>query len=270
MLFVIAASVLLVPLCGALERSSDAQCKTPDGGFGTCVNTTTQPCYAGLVYDSGCEAGLSCCATSWGPCKDSNGTGTCMLIRACPGINMRGDCTGPDSVQCCTNAAPPPPPPSGWTREDCFKVAAAWTVGQVLYNWSPAAKQFVTYGQGPYRSDCSGFVSAAWDIGPPGATTAIMLPNYAYRIDASELTMCDALLDPQDHVALFMGWNKTMVPIVTEECGHSPDCCGSQATCPGACGTADDCNEYCPGCPVQTDAWTDGLRGFIPIRRLGW
>lgn len=55
--------------------------------------------------------------------------------------------------------------------------------------------------------------------------------------------------------------------IFVEECGHS--CCGSQNTCPGKCGTATKCDEYCPGCPVQ-HLVRSNFAGYTPVRRKGW
>jgi hypothetical protein len=74
---------------------------------------------------------------------------------------------------------------NAWNVSDCMNVADAWLKGRILYNWNPTTKQYVTSGKGLYRSDCSGnfrificvllaifnslgFVSAAWDIAPPG------------------------------------------------------------------------------------------------------
>lgn len=37
------------------------------------------------------------------------------------------------------------------------------------YSWSETTYQYVKSGKGKYRSDCSGFVSATWDVDPPGA-----------------------------------------------------------------------------------------------------
>ncbi len=93
-------------------------------------------------------------------------------------------------------------------------------------------------------------------------------------ISESELKPCDALRHLGEgtagHVAMFLGWHSPGVPWIAEECGHFSDCCGGAATCPGKCGSATNCNEYCPGCPIQQHIWADGLRGFQPIRRHGW
>jgi len=98
-----------------------------------------------------------------------------------------------------------------------------------------------------------------------------MLGNWAYQIPTSELTFGDALLDPAEHVALFSNWDANGHMVMIEECGSTPDCCGSEATCCAGCpcGSEANCDDYCPGCPIQADTWS-GLDGFIPIRRNGW
>lgn len=77
--------------------------------------------------------------------------------------------------------------------------------------------------------------------------------------DARALQQCDALLHVGEHVVLFWGWQSPGVPIVVEECGHFSGCCGAEATCPGSCGTAASCNEYCPG-----------VRARARSRFIGW
>jgi len=131
-----------------------------------------------------------------------------------------------------------------WTRDDCQRVALAWKGGNIPYSQSTRynTKQFVSSGKGPYRSDCSGFVSASWDLAPPGDTTRT-IPHQ--NIGKDSLVRCDALLDPAHHVALFWGWAdaaKTR-PIVIEE--------------------------YTTGRVTEERTWTS-LRGFQPIRRNGW
>jgi len=131
-----------------------------------------------------------------------------------------------------------------WTRDDCVRVAQAWEAGNVPYSQSTRynTKQYVSSGKGPYRSDCSGFVSAAWDLAPPGDTTRT-IPHQS--ISQSALIRCDALLDPAHHVALFWGWADASQtrPIVVEE--------------------------YTTGKFTEQRTWSS-LRGFQPIRRNGW
>jgi len=196
------------------------------------------------------------------------GSGTCESTSSkCDGHFYAGHCPGPSNIQCCVkgNAGG-----GNWTREECMKVAKAWHNNKIRYSWSPTTKQHVKFGKGLYRSDCSGFVTAAWNFDPPGAVVDTM-PGY--NIDAKELKTCDALKHEgtggNGHVALFVEW-KGNNPVVVEECGHTSECCEGEATCPGKCGSASKCDEYCPGCPIQWREWSDGLRGFQPIRRKGW
>jgi len=139
-----------------------------------------------------------------------------------------------------------------WNRTDCEKVAGAWLSASVRYDWTANTKQYVTTGKGLYRADCSGFVSACWDYAPPGQSTRDIKVDF---ISMSEMKRGDAFLhriDGVGHIALFWDWEvKNEKPIVVEECGHMSSCCGNKATCPGACGSASNCNEYCPGCPIQ-------------------
>ncbi|WP_437751952.1 pre-peptidase C-terminal domain-containing protein [Sorangium sp. So ce1389] len=56
----------------------------------------------------------------------------------------------------------------------------------------------------PYRSDCSGFVSWAWQLAAPGLTTST-LPNASTTITGSNLAPGDILLG-NGHVVLFESW----------------------------------------------------------------
>jgi hypothetical protein len=63
---------------------------------------------------------------------------------------------------------------------------------------------------GGYRADCSGFVSMAWTIPPPGLTTAT-LGGVSHVIGKEELTMGDVMLwhntsGGMGHVVLFERW----------------------------------------------------------------
>jgi len=131
-----------------------------------------------------------------------------------------------------------------WTRDDAVRVANAWEAGNVPYSQSTTyhTLQFVSSGKGPYRSDCSGFVSAAWNLAPPGFTTSTIPHN---SIDSSQLIRGDALLNPSHHIALFWGWadSSQTKPIVVEE--------------------------YSTGHFCEQRTWSS-LRGFLPIRRQGW
>ncbi|WP_310729272.1 hypothetical protein [Streptomyces sp. N2A] len=57
-----------------------------------------------------------------------------------------------------------------------------------------------------YRDDCSGFVSAAWGLEPPGLNTyGLMGGNTAHAITKDDLQPGDALI-AGDHTVLFGGW----------------------------------------------------------------
>jgi hypothetical protein len=57
-----------------------------------------------------------------------------------------------------------------------------------------------------YRDDCSGFVSAAWGLDPPGANTdGLMGSQYSHQITKDDLQPGDALI-AGDHTVLFGGW----------------------------------------------------------------
>ncbi|HEY3318536.1 MAG TPA: hypothetical protein VGK50_08955 [Coriobacteriia bacterium] len=55
-----------------------------------------------------------------------------------------------------------------------------------------------------YRQDCSGFVSMAWGLGDSYVTWT--LPDVAWPIHKSDLTLGDIMLNTADHVVLFDRW----------------------------------------------------------------
>jgi len=62
----------------------------------------------------------------------------------------------------------------------------------------------------PYRSDCSGFVSWAWDLPAPGRTTAGFAPfktDLTHEIAGTDLRPGDAV-NNSEHVMLFTEWTK--------------------------------------------------------------
>jgi len=61
----------------------------------------------------------------------------------------------------------------------------------------------------PYRSDCSGFVSWAWSLPPPGRTTWGFAPSendISHTIDGHNLQPGDALNLYTEHIILFVNW----------------------------------------------------------------
>ena len=115
--------------------------------------------------------------------------------------------------------------PYGWTAEEITSACTAsairegtpagrlpiidralnWVSNRVMYSQTPQR------AQGGYRTDCSGLVSMAWGLPPPGNTTHSFAGGpwdngRSRRIAWSELEPGDALNNPQHHIMLFAGW----------------------------------------------------------------
>jgi hypothetical protein len=122
-------------------------------------------------------------------------------------------------AQTAPSKSPPAPPPS--FGETTLARARLWITAQMPYCGGPNGGHDLICGGtctrtgtaenpewDPYRSDCSGFVSWAWGLKPPGRTTATLAP---YDTTDSEL-IAVADLQPGDalnsghHVMLFAGW----------------------------------------------------------------
>ncbi|MFD0279281.1 RICIN domain-containing protein [Kitasatospora sp. NPDC127111] len=90
------------------------------------------------------------------------------------------------------------------TRDQVIARARHWVEQRVSYSqkqwWSDSATG------GPYRQDCSGFVSMAWQLADSLDTTGLL--SVADRITWEQLKPGDALDTPDGggHVILFAGW----------------------------------------------------------------
>lgn len=82
-------------------------------------------------------------------------------------------------------------------RSTMVSRAQTWVDNHVPYDQSK------TYDG--YRTDCSGFVSMAWELSKPGLTTQT-LPSVSTNIGKDSLQPGDALLCESEHVVLFGGW----------------------------------------------------------------
>ncbi|HUJ59539.1 MAG TPA: phage tail tip lysozyme [Kofleriaceae bacterium] len=188
---------------------------------------------------------------------------------------------------------PPPSPPLTGILPNCnqatitayapisaqpfFNEAWAWVDAQVPY----AEKVTGNPTAGPYRSDCSGFVSSIWGLAPPGETTYNFAPgspakcgggnsylDESVAIAWSDLTPGDALNFPGDschvpasgHIMLFAGW---LDAAHTEFCAVEEYSTGHPASI-----RAHSTSELASG-------WQSGLGGtlgtiFHPIRKAGY
>ena len=133
------------------------------------------------------------------------------------------------------------------TAADAIARAEEWVAAKLLYcqspngaddsidpACSPVCMRTSNPAWDPYRSDCSGLVSWAWELPAPGHTTAEFAPNQAgitSVIDASTLAMGDAVntddsASSEHHIMLFKGWTvpgQTATFIEEPGCSANPD-----------------------------------------------
>ncbi|MER7956930.1 hypothetical protein [Streptomyces sp. NPDC096030] len=87
------------------------------------------------------------------------------------------------------------------TREQIIKRAQSWVKQEVPYSQTAWWPDKATGG--PYRQDCSGFVSMAWQL--PTSDTTLTLPRRAHPIAVKDLKPGD-ILNSSGHVILFGAW----------------------------------------------------------------
>ncbi len=134
-----------------------------------------------------------------------------VAAAACTGeIGGGSDGTGPDAA------------PSATPGEGAIARGALWVAAKVPYcqaanhqpDYDSACASTCTRPDNadwnPYRSDCSGFVSWAWDLPAPGRTTAGFAPfqtDLTHEIPGDQLRPGDAV-NNSEHVMLFAEWTK--------------------------------------------------------------
>ena len=126
-----------------------------------------------------------------------------------------------------------PTPALAVTRCAVLDRAQAWVDAGVMYSYS-AWYTDPTTGSGPYRTDCSGYVSATWGLSPPGHTTyslggGVWDSGQSYLISASDLQPGDALNYPGSpsagtgHVMLYVSgdfWSGVVTVYEEYSSGH--------------------------------------------------
>jgi hypothetical protein len=112
---------------------------------------------------------------------------------------------------CAPAPGPAPAPDISFADPDSpiLKRARVWVENKVPYGSFDDIRENDLYNG--YRADCSGFVSYAWALNPPGNnTTTLLTSQYARSIDISELSPGDAINNGRGgedgHVVLFVRW----------------------------------------------------------------
>ncbi len=107
------------------------------------------------------------------------------------------------------------------TPSEAYTRAQSWVAQRVPYNQN-ATHSAPDNPVGPYRTDCSGFVSMAWGLG--SSLTTQSLPSVATQIPASQLAEGDILdynstKDPVNgsHVVMFVSWANSQHTEYTED-----------------------------------------------------
>lgn len=107
------------------------------------------------------------------------------------------------------------PPALAIRRSEVLADAQSWVDAGVPYSqgrWGSYCSWDYCYedglrGNGCYRSDCSGFVSATWGLDAPGMNTwGLCDGSVAREISFDELQPGDAVIKCDQHVMLFRGW----------------------------------------------------------------
>ncbi|WP_197084700.1 hypothetical protein, partial [Saccharothrix sp. ST-888] len=93
------------------------------------------------------------------------------------------------------------------SRADVIARAQSWVAENVPYSQSV----YYTDGNGTYRTDCSGFISMAWNLPSSGAdnwgATTWTLPDFATRLGSLDELQAGDMIDKTDqHVVLFKQW----------------------------------------------------------------
>jgi hypothetical protein len=106
-------------------------------------------------------------------------------------------------------------------RQAAIKRGFTWFDDHVPYSQSKTHEG--------YRTDCSGFVSMAWELSKPGETTASFGESSKYPKLSSynDLVPGDALNAAGHHVVMFLGWNdsaKASMCVIEQQCTK----CGMQ------------------------------------------
>ena len=150
-----------------------------------------------------------------------------MLVRALAVLSASGVVALVAGCSAAPDPASPPDEPvastvEGLSTTDALARAEQWVAAKLLYCQSPNGKpdddtacasvcaRESNPAWDPYRSDCSGFISWAWDLPAPGRVTSEFAPyetDITTVIQASDLRPGDAAnRNSGGHIVLFERW----------------------------------------------------------------
>jgi len=106
---------------------------------------------------------------------------------------------------------------SNHTADPTVGCLARNTIMARAQNWVNNRVPYSQTGRyGGYRTDCSGYVSMAWETSQPGYVTST-LPQVSHPIARSALQPGDVLLCRSEHVVIFGGWSGPSHYVAYEE-----------------------------------------------------
>jgi hypothetical protein len=202
------------PGAANIQCCVEKTCSTPSGS-GNCKNTG-HGCSGGSFIAGHCPGAsdIQCCVqkSSTPSCSTPSGSGVCKSTGSgCSGGSfIPGYCPGPASEQCCVQGA------SGGgsfnqpiSRNDIMSRGEYWISRHVPYSMTSSYPD----PEGTrYRTDCSGFVSMAAHMSPPGLTTTTLL-GVVNKISWDDLqpgdfvgTLGAGTGGTGGHVTLFKSW----------------------------------------------------------------
>jgi len=150
------------------------------------------PCGSG--YKAGMCPGadnVQCCPMTTPSCD-----GQCQQNSLpCAGNYQAGLCPGGNDIQCCSTSG------GGGGCLDRGTV-----INRLVAKANGQYCECVCPHLSPWRCDCSGLVSYAWELAAPGQVTST-LPKYSGRLAAwTDMKPGDIILKPAQHVEMFHAW----------------------------------------------------------------
>jgi len=170
--------------------------------------------HCGSTYKTGlCPGGsnIECCPMATPSCS-----GQCQQNSLpCGGKYVSGQCPGASNIQCCTSSGACVPRTTVVTR------LIAKANGQYCECVCPHLS--------PWRCDCSGITSYAWQLPAPGQVTST-LPQFSTRLAAwTDMKPGDIILRPAQHVEVFRKWESGTSVFGYCGCHNTADGCSCRS-----------------------------------------